>query len=344
MDAPIGAGQTAAHRFITAVEGPGSETIRATAHIESWKKGGRMKSVLSRFFHFVEIQTKIASLTPFFTGVFYAMYVYNRIDGKSTSVFFIAMLLFDMAVTAINNYIDARAAKTPVYFSNAVSLAIIVLFISVSAALGLYLTFRHGIVVLFAGLICFGVGVFYTYGPAPISRTPYGEIFSGCVMGFLITFLAFHINTPKNTFIEIRSIYPVFSIDANVMTAAKLGLVSLPLVCCIANIMLANNICDMDRDVKLSRFTLPYYVGLTKALRLFGVLYYIAYGAILVASVLRIIPAFCLLSLLSFIPVRKNINRFKIKQIKSETFPLSVFNLLWVAIPYFLLIFAGGLR
>jgi 1,4-dihydroxy-2-naphthoate octaprenyltransferase len=296
---------------------------------------------LGRFFHFVEIQTKIASVTPFFTGVFYALYVYKKINGKSTVFFFIAMLLFDMATTAINNYIDARAAKTRVHFSNAVSLSIIVLFISVSAAIGLYLTFLHGIVVLFAGIICFGVGIFYTFGPAPISRTPYGEIFSGGVMGFLITFLAFFINTPENTFIEIRSLFPVISIDIDVMTAVKLGLVSLPLVCGIANIMLANNICDVDRDVKISRFTLPYYIGSAKALRLFVILYYVAYGSILVSSVLRIIPVFCLLSLLSFIPVRKNIKLFEMRQIKSETFPLSGVNLLWIAIPYFLLIFAG---
>jgi 1,4-dihydroxy-2-naphthoate octaprenyltransferase len=304
-----------------------------------------LKDVLGRFVRFVEIQTKIASVLPFFTGVSYALYIYGetgkKIDGKSTAVFFIAMLLFDMAVTAINNYIDARAAKSRPHFSDAVSLAIIVLFVSVSAALGIYLTFLHGLVVLLAGAVCFGIGIFYTFGPAPISRTPYGEIFSGGVMGFLITFIAFFINVPKTEFIEIRSLFPVLSISVDVFTAVKLLLVSLPLVCGIANIMLANNICDVERDVKISRFTLPYYIGVEKSLRLFAFLYCAAYAAILAASVLRVIPVFCLLCLLSFIPVKKNINLFKAKQIKSETFPLSALNLLWIAAPYFLLIFAG---
>jgi 1,4-dihydroxy-2-naphthoate octaprenyltransferase len=303
-----------------------------------------LKNIADRFFRFVEIQTKIASVMPFFTGVSYALYVHKRINGKSTVVFFIAMLLFDMTTTAINNYVDARAAKTRVHFSNAASLTIIVFFVSVSAALGLYLTYLHGITVLIAGVICFSVGIFYTFGPAPISRTPYGEIFSGGIMGFFITFLAFFINAPEKTFIEIRSIFPVISVNADFMTAVKLGLVSLPLVCGIANIMLANNICDVERDIKISRFTLPYYIGLTNALRLFTSLYYIAYSTILILSVFRVIPVSCLLSLLSFIPVKKNINLFKIKQIKSETFPLSGVNLLWIAAPYFLLIFIGGLR
>jgi 1,4-dihydroxy-2-naphthoate octaprenyltransferase len=296
-----------------------------------------------RFFHFVEMQTKIASVMPFCAGLSYAVYVHKRINGKSAAVFFIAMLLFDMAATGINNYIDARAAKSRAHFSDAVSLGIIVFLVALSATLGLCLTRLHGMPVLAAGLVCFAAGIFYTLGPAPISRTPYGELFSGGVMGFLIPFLAFFINAPENTFIEIESLFPVLSLRANVFTALKLGFVSLPLACCIANIMLANNICDVDRDIKLSRFTLPYYIGHEKALRLFSFLYYAAYSAILLLSVLRIIPVFCLASLLSFIPVRKNVKLFKMKQTKSETFPLSAVNMLWVGAPYSLLILAGGI-
>jgi 1,4-dihydroxy-2-naphthoate octaprenyltransferase len=301
-----------------------------------------LKNPVVRFLHFVEIQTKIASVTPFCTGLSYALYVHKKINRKSTAVFFIAMLLFDMAATAINNYIDARASKSRVHFSDALSLGIIVFFTALSAVLGLYLTWLHGIPVLAAGVICFAAGIFYTYGPAPISRTPYGELISGGIMGFFIPFLAFFINAPENTFIEIESLFPVMSLRVNVITAAKLGFVSLPPACCIANIMLANNICDVERDVKLSRFTLPYYIGREKALRLFAFLYYAAYSTILVLSVLQIIPLFCLLSLLSFIPVRRNIRRFRMKQIKSETFPLSGVNMLWMGAPYFLLMFFGS--
>jgi 1,4-dihydroxy-2-naphthoate octaprenyltransferase len=302
-----------------------------------------LKNPVVRFLHFVEIQTKIASVTPFCTGVSYALYVHKKINGKSTAVFFVAMLLFDMAATAINNYIDTRASKTGAHFSDALSLGIIGVFTALAAALGLYLTWQHGIPVLAAGVICFATGIFYTFGPAPISRTPYGELFSGGIMGFCIPFLAFFINTPENSFIEIGSLFPVVSLGVNLITALKLGFVSLPLACCIANIMLANNICDVERDIKLSRFTLPYYIGRENSLRLFAFLYYAAYGTILVLSVLRVIPVFCLASLLSFIPVRKNINLFIMKQIKSETFPLSGVNMLWVGVPYCLLILAGGI-
>ena len=296
-----------------------------------------MKNTLIRFLRFVEIQTKIASITPFCTGLCYALYVNKTINIKSTLVFFIAAELFDMATTAINNYIDARASNTRPHFSNAVSLGIIGVFIALSAALGLYLTYLHGIIILVCGIGCFSVGILYTFGPAPISRTPYGEVFSGVVMGFVITFLAFFINMPAGAVVELRSIYPLISIKADFRSLLKIGFVSFPLICGIANIMLANNICDVERDVQISRFTLPYYIGREKALRLFACLYYLSYLTIAALAVLRVIPPLCLAGMLSFIPVKKNIDLFRQRQVKSETFPLSGVNLLWLAVPYFLL-------
>ena len=49
--------------------------------------------------------------------------------------------------------------------------------------------------------------------------------------------------------------------------------------------MLANNICDVERDVVVGRYTLAYYLG-PKALWLFATLYYIAYLSVIVLVVL----------------------------------------------------------
>ena len=45
----------------------------------------------------------------------------------------------------------------------------------------------------------------------------------------------------------------------------------------IANIMLANNICDVEEDIINNRFTLPYYLGKKNAFNLFkiSILYWI---------------------------------------------------------------------
>jgi 1,4-dihydroxy-2-naphthoate octaprenyltransferase len=162
-------------------------------------------------------------------------------------------------------------------------------------------------------------------------------------MGFCITFLAFFINMPPGAVIDVQSIYPVISIKADFRSLLKIAAVSSPLVCGIANIMLANNICDVDRDIQISRFTLPYYLGRERALRLFACLYYLAYLTIAALAVLRVIPPLCLAGMLSCIPVKKNIRLFRQRQVKSETFPLSGVNLLWIAVPYFLLILLGSM-
>ena len=64
----------------------------------------------------------------------------------------------------------------------------------IAMGLGIWLVFRTDLLVLFIGILCFIIGVFYTYGPVPISRTPFGEIFSGVTMGFGILFLTVYVN------------------------------------------------------------------------------------------------------------------------------------------------------
>ena len=49
--------------------------------------------------------------------------------------------------------------------------------------IGLYLTFVTGWLLLVMGLVVCFIGVFYTFGPIPLSRMPLGEVFSGVTMG-----------------------------------------------------------------------------------------------------------------------------------------------------------------
>jgi len=70
----------------------------------------------------------------------------------------------------------------------------------------------------------------------------------------------------------------------------KLLLVTVTPVATIANIMLANNICDVAHDIQVNRFTLPYYIGSKRAVQLFAALYAASYASILVMAVFRILP------------------------------------------------------
>lgn len=63
---------------------------------------------LNVFLKVVEIQTKLASLFPFIIGVLFSMTYFGEVQWGNTLVFFIGMVVFDMATTAINNYMDFK--------------------------------------------------------------------------------------------------------------------------------------------------------------------------------------------------------------------------------------------
>lgn len=301
-----------------------------------------MKNILN-FLDFVEIKTKTASMLPFLTGLAYVYFLNSHIDILQTFIFLIAMLLFDMSTTAINNYIDAHVSKTAKHFSDKFSISIIITMILLSALLGCYLTYVHGIYILAIGMFCFAIGIFYTFGPAPISRTPYGELFSGSVMGFCIPFLTISINLPKNYFFDISFSDLNLNMIINLPAIIKLGIMTLPIMACISNVMLANNICDVESDILIKRFTLPFYIGKEKAVNLFAYLYYIAFIVILFSSMVHIVPRLCVFIILLFPIINKNIQIFKNKQVKIETFSVSIKNLIIIVLPYSLLIAIGSL-
>ncbi|MDW7659762.1 MAG: UbiA family prenyltransferase, partial [Bacillota bacterium] len=188
-------------------------------------------------------------------------------------------------------------------------------------------------VVFLAGAACFIVGIVYTFGPAPISRMPLGEVFSGFFMGFFIPFLMVTINSPEMAPVRLTWQAPFLSLDIHLPDLISLLLLTVPPMMGIANIMLANNICDVTHDVAISRFTLPYYLGQKRSLLLFAALYLVSVAAIIAIALLDILPIYTLFTLVALLPLQKNIRRFFARQIKSDTFPLSVTNFILIVLP-----------
>lgn len=296
-----------------------------------------------RFLKYVEIRTKIASVLPFLLGLSYVIYAYGRLDIVNTLLFFVSMLCFDMATTALNNYIDVKTNGKTLEFSQKNAKQILFVLLILASLLGLALVFLTGLIVLFIGALCFGVGIFYTFGPVPISRLPLGEIFSGLFMGLLIPFLVVYINAPNDSLIYYDFSNWILKLSVNTLELLKLGVVTIPAITGIANIMLANNICDLEADVKVNRFTLPYYTGLKKAVNLFAALYYLGFAAIIIMVLFKIVPIFGLIVLLGIIPVQKNISLFRKQQSKLITFPLSVQNLVFMIIPLIISLAVGAI-
>jgi len=272
----------------------------------------------------------------------YLFFLRQAINIKLTAVFFLSMFLFDLTTTAINNYIDTKTNHQALQFDRKTALAIIIVMLIISVTLGLYLAFATDVLVLILGGICFLCGVFYTYGPIPISRQPLGEIFSGIFYGLLIPFILLYINMPKGTYIDLQ--FTDFSIllKINILPILKVFLLSVAPVCATANIMLANNICDLEKDIKVKRHTLPYYIG-KKPLNLFAFVYYATYIAAIIMVILKVLPPIYLIFLLSIIPVQKNIKQFMEKQEKSLTFICSIKNYIIIMASNSLAIFLSGL-
>lgn len=289
--------------------------------------------LIQRFFSYVEIKTKIASLLPFLLGLVYVTYQSGSVNWFLTGLFFISMTLFDMTTTALNNYIDTKASGTDLPFRRKTALTILLVLLALAALSGLLLALLTSPVVLLAGAACFFVGIVYTFGPAPISRMPLGEVFSGFFMGFFIPFLVVTINSPVLAPVRLIWQAPIVSLEFHLVQLMRLFLLTVPPMMGIANIMLANNICDVAHDVAIDRFTLPYYLGKKRSLLLFAALYAVAAIALTATALLDILPVYTLLALFALVPLQKNIRLFYVRQIKSETFPLSVANFILIILP-----------
>lgn len=278
---------------------------------------------LAVFLELVEFKAKTASVLPFFIGICFSLYNFHKLHLGLVLLYFIAMVIFNMAVDILDNYNDYHHAteihdyreKTNIIGRENLDLRIVfrmmIGMIIVSAMIGIGLSFIVGWPFLLMGLFCYGVGIFYSSGPKPLSSLPLGEVFSGITMGFMITLLCVYLNT-----------YDVF--QWSFTNISEIFMISLPNTLWIANLMLANNICDLEEDETNNRFTLVHYLGKHQALNLFVTLNILAFLAILLSVLLGFAPWSMLGTFLVAPFIFKQVQLFLKRQIKRETFICAV--------------------
>ena len=201
----------------------------------------------------------------------------------------------------------------------------------VSTVLGIWLVAVTDIVVLALGSICFMVGVLYSFGPVPFNHTPFGEILSGFFYGFMIPLILFYINLPELLSIEFADGNFLIAISGDVLLSLLL-LAVIPF-CLTANIMLANNICDLEHDKAVGRYTLPAFIGRKAAVKLFVALYCIVFAAVLVCVFLGRLHPITLICFAVLPFILQKVKLFYKHQSKSETFAVSVFSFIAVIVP-----------
>lgn len=197
----------------------------------------------------------------------------------------------------------------------------------ISTIFGIILIMRTNILLLFLGGICFIVGIFYTFGPLPLSPMPLGELFSGLTQGFGLPLILIYVNGNQKALFNLTFNHDwTYQLDGSIIGILASFMVSYGLICYIFNVMLANNLSDMDADIKNQRLTLPIVVGKKSAIWLYQFVGYSPFVVVIICVICHFLPITALLTLVSAIKIVPNIKLFARHQSKSETFETAIQN------------------
>ena len=116
-------------------------------------------------------------------------------------------------------------------------------------ALGAYVIWSVGWLVLIIAVVGAAVVIFYSAGKTPISYLPVGELVIGFVMGDLILFASYY---------ALTGLADLFCF-----------LWGIPLLIGIGLILMTNNTCDIEKDERANRRTYPVLAGRAKTRRLY---------------------------------------------------------------------------
>lgn len=295
------------------------------------------------FAELIELKAKTASIFPFLLGLAYSLYHYQSVNLSALAIYFVAMFMFNCFVDIWDNYNDYhKAVDTDDYQKNTniigrenLSMGLIksllAFFFFGSLILGIIVALMTGWAVFWLGLLCYAVGVFYAGGPKPLSSLPLGELLSGLTMGYVIFLICLYINSSQNFVWSFANLSTTF-------------LIALPNTLLIANLMLANNTCDLEEDEANHRYTIVHYIGKKAALIWWTTALILAFVAIVVAVILGLLSPIMLLILLIAPLMIKFARPYLQKQVKKETFISSVKILMFFQLVQVLLFFVSLIK
>ncbi len=246
--------------------------------------------------------TLTASFIPVFVGTMLAV-----LDGSFRPFVFIAMLIAAMliqsATNMFNEYYDfARGLDN----ENSVGIGGTIVrdgikpivvkrlafaFFGAALLLGVYICMASNWWIAVIGLGCMAIGFLYTGGPLPIAYTPFGEIFSGLLMGTVIIGISYYIQTLTITW--------------------QVGVISIPIAIFIGCILLSNNIRDLEGDKENGRKTVAILIGRNKAIILLSTLMLASYALTAAFIIAGLLPIYSIISLLSIPKAREAITTFQ---------------------------------
>ena len=268
---------------------------------------------ITQFNRIVEIRTKIISMGTFFCGSILAAVNTGTWSWTRFIVMLLAVLFVDMGTTGFNSYFDFISGTDNKHYNLEqdkvlvhegvdpnLALAISLGLFALAGALGLLLAWWTSWHLVVVGGICMAVGFFYTGGPYPISRTPFGELFAGGFLGSVLFAISYYVQAGSIAWSTL--------------------VVSLPHLLLIGMILTVNNTCDRLADQVAGRKTLSIvlsYHTIRMVMRLLVIVSYvlgIAYAAI------GIIPSFSLpFMAILFVPAWRSYKAMEMRGFSLET-------------------------
>lgn len=207
-----------------------------------------------------------AALTPVLLAIALAAVQHYPVSVLDSFVLACISVLMQASVNTFNNYYDYKRgndtlehnieySNTEIIHENVELKQVFWLAIGLLVAafvLGAYVIWIAGWFPLAVAAVGALVVVTYSAGWISTSYLPVGEIISGFTMGSLIPLASFQVLTGV--------------VDFHVL------LISAPIAIGIALIMMANNICDIERDTEVGRKTLPIVIGRARAVKMYRAL------------------------------------------------------------------------
>ncbi|SER99648.1 1,4-dihydroxy-2-naphthoate prenyltransferase [Gracilibacillus ureilyticus] len=273
----------------------GSKTKQKANHLNE-------KPGLHVWWRLLRPHTLTASFIPVIVGTMLA-----SLDGEFNLLVFLAMLFAAMLIQAatnmFNEYFDYKRGLDN---ENSVGIGgtivrdgvkpLIVkrlgfIFFGLAIILGLYICLQSSWWIAVIGLISMLIGYLYTGGPVPIAYTPFGELFSGGLMGTVMIGISYYIQTLQIT--------------------SQVIIVSIPIAILIGCILLSNNIRDLEGDKENGRKTLAILAGRERAISLLKWLIISSLGLTIIYIGFGLLPIYSVISLLSIPKAKFAVETFR---------------------------------
>lgn len=240
--------------------------------------------------------TLTATFAPVILGTVMAMSV-TTIDWIMFLAMMFACLCLQIATNLFNEYYDFKRGldtaesvgigggivRHGLQPKNVIAVALVLYVIA--AIIGVYICMNSSYWLVVIGLFGMAVGYLYTGGPLPIAYTPFGELFSGVLMGAGFVLISYFIQTDA---ITLNSV-----------------LISLPIAILVGSINMSNNIRDIEEDIVGGRRTLPILLGRDRAISTLGFAFIVSYVWIAVLVFMQIVSPWAFVAFISvFKPIQ----------------------------------------